>query len=307
MKKVLILAAIIAVAAVAVIVLKRGRPQEARLEPAPVVEEAPKSAFPSPSVLIAKRSEHGHTHDHGHDHGHSHGPAEPPHEHEEAPVAEPSQDVRPAPEQPVVDVPGDRPLATVNNQPIILADLVPVRAGDQGKPVQMTSEEFQARLNQAIETEVTFQAAREQGVSLNDDQKGRLAAIRAQRQADIEHYRSQGMMWTSITDEQVNLTERYIEARMLQQSLLEKAGVPTTPVLTDEDIERYYLANKSHYGELPADAAAREEAWQAIKADITALLMPYLQENYSGQTQQLLEQLKGQANIQTLFSGGADG
>ena len=62
----------------------------------------------------------------------------------------------------VVRVRADRVLAKVNGRAILLKDLVPLRTDEPEQA--MTVEEYDSRLNRAIEMELTFQAAAAQGV-----------------------------------------------------------------------------------------------------------------------------------------------
>jgi len=119
-------------------------------------------------------------------------------------------------------------LATVNQIPITVADLIPVPAGQAD--VTMGAAEYDVRLGRAVEAEVTLQAARRQGVGLQPMQQDRIAAI-AQRYADaFARYKEQGVTWSSVTPEQIPLEERQMAAAVLQQNLVMKlAGVAPSP------------------------------------------------------------------------------
>lgn len=119
-------------------------------------------------------------------------------------------------------------LATVNQIPITVADLVPMPAGQAD--VTLDPAEYDARLTKAVQAEVTLQAARRQGVSLQPAQQDRIAAI-AQRHADtLARYKEQGVTWSSVTPEQIALEERQVAASVLQQNLvLKQAGAGPSP------------------------------------------------------------------------------
>jgi hypothetical protein len=118
-------------------------------------------------------------------------------------------------------------LATVNNVPIMLKDLMALAPGDMSSEQRMEPDVYESRLNRAIEAELTFQAARSQNVNLTDEQQLRLQHIRDKAAADIEAYKSQGMTWTSIKPEQLEFEERMTSALLLQQNLVAKAGGPS--------------------------------------------------------------------------------
>ncbi len=153
-------------------------------------------------------------------------PAPPP-----AEAVAPSQHV-PEPAVPVappaiIRVRASQILATVNNVPIMLKDLMPLAPGNTSSEQPMEPDVYESRLNRAIEAELTFQAARSQNVSLTDEQQQRLQGIRDKAAADIEAYKSQGMTWTSIKPEQLEFEGRMTSALLLQQNLVAKAGGPS--------------------------------------------------------------------------------
>ena len=155
-------------------------------------------------------------------------PASPPAEAIAPPqhAPEPAAPVAVAP-RPVVRVHTGQILATVNNVPITLKDLMPLAPGDMSSEQQIEPDIYESRLNRAIEAELTFQAARSQNVSLTDEQQQRLQQIRDKAAADIEAYKSQGMTWTSIKTEQLEFEERITSALLLQQNLVAKTGGPS--------------------------------------------------------------------------------
>lgn len=111
-------------------------------------------------------------------------------------------------------------LAQVNGKAIQLKDLVPLEANAIEKT--MMEEDYQSRLNRAIETELTFQAANSQGVELTAEQKQRLDSIAAKQQATFQDDRKQGINWTSVNAAQIEFEKRLTSALMLQQNLVAK-------------------------------------------------------------------------------------
>lgn len=121
---------------------------------------------------------------------------------------------------PTIQVRSDRALAQVNDQAILLKHLVPLQPDEQEQA--MTAEEYQSRLNRAIEMELTFQAAAARGVDLTPEQKKRVAGIVQKHQAALQEYRKQGVTWSSVTAAQVEFEQRLSSALMLQQNLVAK-------------------------------------------------------------------------------------
>lgn len=120
----------------------------------------------------------------------------------------------------MVRVRADRVLAKVNDQAILLADLVPLRPDEQEQA--MTSEEYESRLNRAIEMELTFQAAAALGVDLTPEQKRRADGLAQKHEAAFQEYRKQGITWSSLTAAQLEFEKRLTSALMLQQNLVAK-------------------------------------------------------------------------------------
>ena len=90
----------------------------------------------------------------------------------------------------------------------------------------MTPEEYDSRLNRAIEMELTFQAAAAQGVDLTPEQKQRVDGIAQKHEATFQEYQKQGITWSSVTAAQVEFEQRLTAALMLQQNLVAReAGV----------------------------------------------------------------------------------
>lgn len=121
-------------------------------------------------------------------------------------------------------VPAELVLAKVNGQHIRLKDLVPLEPQETEKVV--TPEEYESRLNRAIEMELTFAAAAAQGVALTPEQSKRVNSIAQKHEATFREYNKQGITWSSLTAAQLEFEQRLTAALMLQQNLVAKeAGV----------------------------------------------------------------------------------
>ena len=154
----------------------------------------------------------------------------------------------------LVRVRADQVLATINAQAVLLKDLVPLRADEQEQA--MTAEEYQSRLDRAIEMELTFQAAAAQGVDLTPEQKQRVDGIAQKHEATFQQYQKQGVTWSSVTPAQLEFEQRLTSALVLQQNLVAKeAGVRPS---TDATIQaRYEEASQLMLARLKANAQIR--------------------------------------------------
>jgi hypothetical protein len=118
----------------------------------------------------------------------------------------------------MVRVRADQVLAKVNDRTILLKDMVPLWADEQEQA--MTPEEYESRLNRAIEIELTFQAAAAQGVALTPEQKKRVDGIVPRHEVTLKEYKKQGVTWSSATAAQLEFEQRLTSALMLQQNLV---------------------------------------------------------------------------------------
>jgi hypothetical protein len=218
-KQQILLVAVVAVVVVAAFILLRPRPEPA--PPAPPAEAPetgattptpPAPAAPEPEVVT---------------------PPAPPAVEEPAPPEVAPEPVAPhehkplAPPSAAIRVQANQILATINNIPVTLKDLVPLTPGDTSSESEMEPDVFQSRLNRAIEAELTFQAARSRGVNLSAEQQDRLQQIADRAQATVQQYREQGLQWTSVTPQQIEFEQRMVSALLYQQNLVALAGGPS--------------------------------------------------------------------------------
>jgi hypothetical protein len=200
----------------------------------------------------------------------------------------------------VVRVRPDQVLATVNNIPITLKDLMVVGTAQDGAEQSMSPDVYEFLLNRAIERELTFQAARAQGIRLTEEQQRQLDQIGTSKFAgDIEDDGSPvAHLNVPGTAEQRRAFEvRDATAFLLQASLLAKAGV-ASPHVTSAQVEQYYRQHIAEYGQLPADAERRWTAWQQIDLAIRQRLARQVQQEYDEAVRELLDQLRANASVQ---------
>jgi hypothetical protein len=198
-----------------------------------------------------------------------------------------------SPAQAVVRVKPDRVLATVNGISITLKDLVPLPKDKANTEQMLSAEMYDFLFTRAIQRELTFQAARAQGVELSENQKQRLAELRARseaRPADVFDTVQQN-------PENTEFEQRDFAGLALLAVLAEKAGVPS-PYVTSEQVEEYFLQHKSEYAQIPADPIQRSgDAWAAVDAEIRKKLTPALQVEHDKQLNRMVTELLAKANV----------
>jgi hypothetical protein len=173
--------------------------------------------------------------------------------------------------QTLMNVRAGEVLATVNGTAITLKDLLAVDASKTDAAQEMPLDMYEALLNRAIDRELVFQTARSQGIELTEQQKQSLEQARAAAQArfadpvNLEMFKRTGGLGT--VEDQIAFELRDAESNLLTTTLAAKAGVPPAQV-SSKEVEEYYAANKAEFGELPADPAERQAAWEKIDHQI---------------------------------------
>ena len=168
-------------------------------------------------------------------------------------TAVPTSDIASQPAN-VMRVRADQVLAQVNGKAIQLKDLAPLETQETEKT--MTPEEYESRLNRALDMELTFQAATAQGVGLSAEQMKLLDSIAQKHEATLQDYRKQGVTWSSLTAAQLEFERRLTSALMLQQNLVaQEANVKPSP---DAAIQaRYEDTLRMMLGRLKSNARLR--------------------------------------------------
>ncbi|MCU0781875.1 MAG: SurA N-terminal domain-containing protein [Akkermansiaceae bacterium] len=190
------------------------------------------------------------------------------------------------------------PLAKVNGVEITLKDLMPLNAA-AATPQDLRADAFAQLLGLAIEREIIFQAAQAQGVELTDEHRQSLEEVRS---AALARANAPYVLPGYDAEAQAAFEVRAESARMLEDVLLGASPIVYRPA-SPEDVETYYESHKAEFGKLPKNPAAREQAWQAIVAEIRSRLAYASSTEREQRRNQLLEELKAQAAIERLAPG----
>jgi hypothetical protein len=167
-------------------------------------------------------------------------------------------------------------LATVRGKALTLADLVARPAGSR-EPVEMSEEDFQARLERALLDEVTFQAARAQGLEVDAVHQAQLERVRAARARDRGQAQALGATWSSETDEDLALEASHLTGIVLRQQLAARQGLSSaTP--SDDEVRAFLAAQSPALGDDDLSEAERLAAGRrAMKARYEEALKPIRQ------------------------------
>jgi len=182
-------------------------------------------------------------------------------------------------------------LATVNGTPITLGDLMPLQSTNSEAEQKMDSVTYDYFLQRAINRELVLQAAKAQGVTLNQAQEDQMTKFQAEREQPYPGMVSQ----LTVNAAEIEFELRDEQAFMLQTALMAQAGA--TPNVTPDQVEQYYRAHIAEFGELPPDPQASQQAWQAIDFQIRGQLEAGARAEYQQQLDAYMAQLKARANI----------
>lgn len=183
-------------------------------------------------------------------------------------------------------------LATVNGVGITLADLMPVdRRQLAERPLAVDMVEF--LLDRAIARELTFQSARERGVTLAPEQVEQLEKIRVRA---LERDPASFSDAHDDFEAKAEFEVRDFAGLMLQDRLLADSGGPPKYV-TPELVRRYFEEHAAEFAELPAEPVEREQAWQNIEAEIRVRLAAEVEAGHQRALDRMLGDLKSQARI----------
>ena len=195
-------------------------------------------------------------------------------------------------------------LAVVNGVNITGKDVLPFRADDPYAEQSMTSLMLEFLLNQAIDRELTFQAARAQGIELTDQQRRQLDELRRtiERRFGGDPALVVNLDMAGTREDQIEFRMREATATMLMASLLDRAGAPS-PFVTEDQVRESYNNHAGRYGVLPSDPQKRQEAWDQIDFQIRLDLAFPTSEHYSQLRLDHLQQLKSIAQIERYQPG----
>lgn len=158
-------------------------------------------------------------------------------------------------------------LARVGGQPITPAEL-----GLVGSPaaLRVPRDDYEARLERAILTEATFQAATAAGLDVEGERTAQQARVTREQTEAAARMAAQGLKWSSSTPESQAAEARELAAIALQQKLLGARGRAVgTP--TADELVAWRKANPA-VPEAEATGRARAALQEGREAEMQAFL-----------------------------------
>lgn len=159
----------------------------------------------------------------------------------------------PSPGPGALRIPADRPVARIGARTLTAREVFPDATGAE---IVTEPGELSARVERAIDREVTLSAARAAGLDPEAEVATHLARVKAQQAEAAARMKALGAEWSSATDASMAFEARDLAAVSLQQRLLATAGTPP-PVATPEAVAAYLAAHPNPAGEGPPEARAR--------------------------------------------------
>ena len=193
-------------------------------------------------------------------------------------------------------------LASINGVPITLRDLIAVNPSEATDTEHSMSEaQYNYLLERAIDRELAFQAAQQQGVTLGQDQQAQLdqieRSIRARNEAQQSGNVVARLNSTASLETEIEFEKRDAAGLLTQEALLEHSGGPPAHI-TEEMVKEYYQKNVSLYGPLPAAPEERDAAWHQIDAQIRTDLKYTVLQAHQDALKDNMDRLKANAAIE---------
>ena len=192
-------------------------------------------------------------------------------------------------------------LARVNGAPITLRDLIAI---DPTEPTDsehsMSEDQYKYLLDRAINRELAFQAAQQQGVKLSQEQQAELDRIEQtirSRDANNSGRVIANLNNPASLETTIDFAKRDAAGLLTQEALLANSGGPS-PYITEDQVQQYYQQNIQHYGPLPTTPAEHDAAWRQIDAQIRIDLKDSALQAHQDALDNYMDGLKSAAQIQ---------
>ncbi|HEY1790237.1 MAG TPA: hypothetical protein VGJ73_18980 [Verrucomicrobiae bacterium] len=191
----------------------------------------------------------------------------------------------------LVSLTPDQVLATVNGRVIRLADIIPL-ADTNGAPVALDKVTLNYFLKRAVDRDLIFQAAQQQGIALDESQHQQLAALQAMRNQPEPG----GIARLNDTPASNQLEMEDSQAFMLQTTLMSAQG--DSPNVTEDQVAAYYTGHESEFGGMSLDAIQQnQEMWQQAEVAIRNEIAVSVRATYNNQVTAYMGNLESAAKI----------
>ena len=183
----------------------------------------------------------------------------------------------------------DQVLATVNGSAIRLTDILPLANSNQITLDKMTLDYY---LKRAVDRDLIFQKAQQQGIALDESQHHQLAALQAMRNQPEPG----GIARLNDSPAANQLEMQDSAAFMLQTTLMNAQG--DSPNVTEDQVAAYFNQHQSEFGGASLESLQNDpQMWQEVDAEIRNQLAPSVRANYNNQVADFMRNLESQANI----------
>lgn len=192
----------------------------------------------------------------------------------------------------VVRLTPDQVLATVNGSVIRLTDILPLADTNITREITLDRATLNFYLKRAVDRDLIFQKAQQQGIALDESQHNQLAAMQAMRNQPEPG----GIARLNDSPAANQLQMQDSTAFMLQTTLMSAEGA--SPNVTEDQVTAYYTQHASQFGGMSLDSLQENQGmWQDVEVEIRNELAPSVRANYNNQVASFMRNLESQANI----------
>lgn len=188
----------------------------------------------------------------------------------------------------------DQVLATVNGSVIRLADILPLADTNSTRQITLDRLTLNFYLKRAVDRDLIFQKARQQGILLDESQHQQLAAFQAMRNQPEPG----GIARLNDSPAANQLDSQDSTAFMLQTTLMTAQGA--SPNVTEDQVTAYYNQHASEFGGMSLASLQEDQStWQEVEVQIRNEIAPSVRAAYNNQVADFMHNLESQANITT--------
>jgi hypothetical protein len=180
-------------------------------------------------------------------------------------------------------------LATVNGRRITARDAVPFSGTNQ--EMEISQRDLKFYLHRAVDRELIFEAARKQGIVLDESQNQQIANMQAMR----NQHEPGGIARLNDDPAGRRLEALDAEAFMLQKAIMAARG--TSPNVTESQVQEYYQQHQSEFENQPNDADAHGQVWQQVAFQIRSQLAASTRAKYNGEQADYMHQIESEAEV----------
>ena len=189
----------------------------------------------------------------------------------------------------VLRIEPDQVLATVNGHQITGRDAIPLTNTNQATEISSNTLNFY--LHRAVDRELIFEAAKKQGIILDESQNHQIANMQAMR----DQREPGGIAKLNNDPAGRRLEALDAEAFALQTAIMAAQG--SSPNVTESQVQNYFQQHQSDFATLPADPNTRDQTWQKVAFQIRSELAASTRAKYNSDLAAYMQKIESEAEV----------